>query len=123
MSKILLVDDDKAERARIRNALIKEGHEVFEANNGKDGLLALLADRQFDFLIADIMMPVMDGLELIHHARVRNPHLGIIAMSDCAAPRNLTLFDAAAELGANASIEKKNLPDLLELIATREGAA
>lgn len=119
MSKILLVDDDPVERTRLRTCLLGKGHEVVEAHGGKQGL-ELFLQQKFDCLITDLVMPVMDGIELIYRARMRDPHLSIIAISDCAPPGNSALFDAAAELGANASVEMRNFPDALELIASWE---
>lgn len=58
---ILVVEDSQDMRLYIRTILEAEYH-VIEAENGVDGLTAL-AENDVDFIIADLMMPVMDGLE------------------------------------------------------------
>lgn len=58
---ILVVEDNKDMRVYIRSIL--EGlYEVYEAQNGVEGL-TVLAENDIDFIICDLMMPVMDGLE------------------------------------------------------------
>jgi len=64
MFKILVVEDDKNLRKLIVTCLEKSNYTVFEARNGKEALE--LMDREFvDLIVTDIMMPQMDGYELI----------------------------------------------------------
>ena len=68
MSRILVVDDEPDQRFLLRRILQRAGHEVSEAN---DGAAALRAVRQSapDLVVTDVMMPVMDGVELIRCLR------------------------------------------------------
>ncbi|HYM24764.1 MAG TPA: sigma-54 dependent transcriptional regulator [Vicinamibacterales bacterium] len=61
---VLLVDDEEKLRKTLGRALRSDGHEVIEAAGGRQAL-KLLAERPFDVLLADNMMPGMTGLDLI----------------------------------------------------------
>ena len=68
MFKILIVEDDKELLRLFQHVLIRNGYEVAEARNGREAL-QLMADSYFDLVISDIMMPVMDGYELVRSLR------------------------------------------------------
>ncbi|MBD2436654.1 hybrid sensor histidine kinase/response regulator [Nostoc sp. FACHB-110] len=65
---ILMVDDRWENRTVITNLLQPLGFNVVEANNGKEGLEKALA-LQPNLVITDLLMPEMDGFELIQHLR------------------------------------------------------
>jgi len=60
--KVLVVDDESLSRKVVINILNKEGHNVFKAENGQEGVAVFERERP-DIVIMDIMMPVMDGYE------------------------------------------------------------
>ncbi len=66
MARILIIDDDVDVIEIIRYTIAQEGHELFEAKNGKEGLDMSIRERP-DIIVLDIMMPVMDGLTLNSH--------------------------------------------------------
>jgi CheY-like chemotaxis protein len=68
MARILVVDDEPDERFLVGRVLTREGHEVTVASNGAAALKAV-KERPPDLVVTDIMMPVMDGLELIRRLR------------------------------------------------------
>lgn len=68
MAKILTVDDSASMRAMVTFTLSEQGHEVAEAENGQVGL-EVAKSQQFDLVISDVNMPIMDGIELITHLR------------------------------------------------------
>ena len=68
MKRVLAVDDTITFRIMLANCLRKAGHEVIEAQDGKEALEKLLADPP-DIVITDLNMPVMNGLEFIEAAR------------------------------------------------------
>jgi CheY-like chemotaxis protein len=82
VSRILVVDDEPDQRFLLRRILQRAGHEVREAN---DGAAALQAVRESppDLVVTDVMMPVMDGVELIRCLRVdpATAHIPILAAS------------------------------------------
>jgi CheY-like chemotaxis protein len=66
--KVLVVDDDKLIRTGLADMLRGQQHEVFEAEDGKQGLEVALQQHP-DLIITDIMMPVMTGSEMITELR------------------------------------------------------
>lgn len=65
---ILLIEDDASIIDMLAGYLIKEGYTVRSANNGEEGL-ALFRSETFDLLVVDIMMPKLDGMEVIKTVR------------------------------------------------------
>ena len=78
MSKILIVDDEPAQRLLLRRIFERAGHEVADAGNGADALQAVGESRP-DLVVTDMMMPVMNGAELIRRLR-REPATADIAI-------------------------------------------
>ncbi len=68
--KVLIVDDDRVSLKLLRNYLEKWGYEVTQAENGAAGW-ALFQTDDFPLVIADWMMPEMDGVELVRHIRAQ----------------------------------------------------
>lgn len=68
MFKILIAEDDRELRQLFSHILIKNGYYVKGVSNGKEALECLEQD-YYDMIISDIMMPVMDGYELVHALR------------------------------------------------------
>lgn len=64
MARILLVDDVAAMRKALTDLLSKHGHQVTEAANGRMAR-DILTTYQFDLILSDIQMPVMDGVALL----------------------------------------------------------
>ena len=60
-TNILVVDDDKSIRNLIRVYLENEGFNIIEASNGAEALI-LIDQNEFDLVILDVMMPVLDGI-------------------------------------------------------------
>lgn len=69
MGYILVVDDDEDIRDCFRDFLEDEGYEVATAINGADALEVLQGREQPCLMLVDLLMPVMDGVELIHRVR------------------------------------------------------
>ena len=68
MTKILVAEDDALLRDVIYNILVLEGYEVFSTVNGRQAL-DLFVSVKPDLIVSDIMMPVMDGFELLEEVR------------------------------------------------------
>ncbi len=68
MLKILIVEDDRELRRLFSHVLIKNGYTVKEVANGKEAL-DTLENEYYDLIISDIMMPVMNGYELVRTLR------------------------------------------------------
>ena len=80
MSKILVVDDERAIRRALREILEFEGFEVDEAENGKDGLKMVKND-VYDIMFCDIKMPEMDGIEVLEGILKAKVDIPIIMIS------------------------------------------
>ncbi|MBI3453444.1 MAG: response regulator [Rhodospirillales bacterium] len=83
MARIILAEDDDAMRQFLSTALERAGHEVVSFPDGQTAL-AGLADHH-DLLIADIVMPGLDGVELARRARARAPSLRVMFITGFAA--------------------------------------
>ena len=78
--KILLVGDQKINRSALATLLVEEpGAEVHPCNNGIEGIKAF-RELDFDFLIVDIDMPHMDGIEMVKQVRETDKEVKIITM-------------------------------------------
>jgi DNA-binding NtrC family response regulator len=80
MATILVIDDQEPIRSLLRTALEGDGHEVLEASNGRLGL-ELYRERSADLIITDIVMPEMEGLEMMLVLTRNFPNVKVIAMS------------------------------------------
>ena len=80
MAAILVAEDEASVRAFVARALRHHGHEVCEAADGA-AALELLRDGEFDLLLTDIVMPVMDGIALALAAARDHPDLRILMMT------------------------------------------
>ncbi|MGM9601290.1 MAG: response regulator transcription factor [Faecousia sp.] len=68
MLKILIAEDDRELRQLFSHVLVKHGYTVKGVSDGKEALDAIDND-YFDLIISDIMMPVVDGYELVRQLR------------------------------------------------------
>jgi len=80
MAQILVVDDEPILRFLVARILHPLGYHLMEAEDGVEALL-ILNEQSFDLLITDMMMPRMDGVQLIEQVSRQFPRLPIILMS------------------------------------------
>lgn len=79
---ILLIDDETNLLRLLRRPLIKYGHSITEALNGKQGWeLFLEQPHKFDVIVTDIKMPVLDGVELLKRLREKEYDTPVIIMT------------------------------------------
>ena len=69
---ILIVDDEPLIRQALVRALSGEGYELIQAPGGQEAL-EILKSRAVDLILSDLVMPGMDGLELLRNARTVRP--------------------------------------------------
>ena len=88
MARILIAEDEDSVRALVARALSDDGHAVVESPDGAEALDALVREGgRFDLLLADIKMPVMDGIALALAVARDFPKLPIVMMTGYADQR------------------------------------
>lgn len=114
--RILVVDDDPMIVRLLRLNFEMDGYDVVEASNGKEALGAV-AEHKPDLVVCDVMMPVMDGLEVVERLRkdTKTASLPIVMLSAKAQEIDIQHGKGA---GATEYVTKPFDPDdLLELVA------
>jgi len=94
MSRILVVEDDRATRHLLGEVLKNAGHEVTTAKDGA-GALKEVEGGAFDLMLLDIWMPKMNGLEVLAHLKDVDPRPRIVVMTSDDTPE--TLLSAVRE--------------------------
>lgn len=88
MARILIADDEDAMRSLVARAIAMDGHDITTAEDGAEALEILTRDEgNFDLLLTDIKMPVMDGIALALAAARDFPNLKILLMTGFADQR------------------------------------
>jgi two-component system response regulator AtoC len=113
--KILIVDDDGSMRHMLSLILKREGYEVQAVGKGSEAL-NLVASESFDFILSDVVMPGMGGLELLQALKEKKVETTVIMMS---AYGNLGTAVEAMKRGAYDYISKPFRPDEV-LLALRK---
>jgi two-component system response regulator AtoC len=78
VSKILVVDDDRAVRYMLSELLVEEGYEVASAENGPAALAMLDG---VDVVLSDLVMPGMDGMSLLARLTAQAPDVPVILLT------------------------------------------
>jgi two-component system response regulator AtoC len=113
--RALVVDDEEAMRHMLSLILKREGYEVLTAASGKEAL-SKVESHLFDFILMDVVMPEMDGLELLGAIKDRKVETTVIMMS---AYGSLDTAVEAMKRGAYDYISKPFKPDEI-LLALRK---
>lgn len=100
--RILLVEDEDTLAMIIKDTLEAQGFEVSTANDGMEGLEAFFAQRP-DVLVADVMMPRMDGFELVRRIRRADQQTPVLFLTARSAINDVV---EGFELGANDYLKK-----------------
>lgn len=125
-SSVLVVDDVEANRDLLSRRLQRQGHDVVLAENGKQAI-ELVQKQEFDLILCDIMMPEMNGYQVLEYLKA-DPKLRYIPVIIVSAMSELDSIVRCIELGAedyllkpfnptilrarvNACLEKKRLRD------------
>lgn len=105
MKRILFVDDDRQFRAAQEEVLQGAGYEAVSVSNGKEAM-SMLEVADFDLLITDIIMPEMEGIELIREVNKTRPELKVIAISGGGRANPDDYLKIAQRLGVNEVLAK-----------------
>lgn len=116
MSKILVIDDERAIRSTLKEILEYENHEVDVAEDGIKGL-EMLEENNYEIVLCDIKMPKMDGIEVLEKIFEKEPDMSVIMISGHG---NVETAVEAIKKGAYDFIEKPL--DLNRLLVTIRNA-
>ena len=83
--RVLVIDDDEAVLASLKDSLIFLGHQVQAASGGKRGVeifcTAVLKSEPYDVVITDLNMPDLDGYEVVKQIKAESPATPVIILS------------------------------------------
>ena len=121
MATILIVDDDPQVCEVLEQILQNQGHRVYSALNGEEGI-SLYRQHLPELVFLDILMPQKEGLETILEIRQEFPNVKIIAMSAASEGAKIDLLELAQRLGAQYRMPKPfELKAVTELVNTALG--
>jgi len=80
MTRILIIEDERAIRIALEDDFIAEGYQVDSANTGNVGLQKG-SEQNYDIILLDIMLPEMDGFGVLKELRKRNVQTPIIMLT------------------------------------------
>lgn len=86
--RILITDDSRLLRKKLREELEKLGCEVIEAVNGREAITSVL-EQEPDGVILDIVMPVVGGIEALAFIREVAPDVPVVMLSSMGTPQKL----------------------------------
>ncbi len=112
MQRVLVIDDDPAITSALKRGLAYQGFAVDTALSGSEGLALALAQPP-DAVLLDVMMPVMDGYEVLHRLRAADEQLPVLMVTAKDAPTDQV---QGLERGADDYIVK---PFALEVLVAR----
>jgi len=112
---VLVIEDDNRIANLVDRALTEDGHRVTISDNGREGAEMLLSGK-FDAALLDILLPEMDGFEVLKQVRTKHCKTPILVLTAVdAVPKIVHAFD----LGADDYLVK---PFILEILLARVGA-
>ncbi|OPX23404.1 MAG: hypothetical protein B1H02_05035 [Candidatus Latescibacteria bacterium 4484_107] len=80
--RVLVVDDEEDIRYILREMLYAEGYEVVSARNGAEGIERVKAERsKFDLILIDLMMPEIDGIQVLRSVKQCDPDIGAVMIT------------------------------------------
>lgn len=105
MKRVLIIDDNAAIGEMIGRMLEGGAFQCVTLLSGED-LVGLLQRNRFDLVITDILMPDIEGIEIIREVRRNFPELPIVAMSGGGHSIGIDVLKSAQQLGARAVLPK-----------------
>lgn len=121
---VLIIDDDDFVRTLVIKLVKSFGYTSSCARDGQEALDLLGRMAPPDIIITDIVMPRMDGLEMLRELRGKYPDIKIIAVSGGGRSEQGDYLDLARRAGANEVVSKPlNPKDLKEILKKLSSAA
>lgn len=120
MATILIIDDSRFTRSNIAKSLKNSNYEVLEADNGVAGLDMIIKHKP-DFVITDLLMPEMDGFELLENLRSKGIAVPVIVMSaDIQETTRRRIMELGAKTLLNKPFQSTTLLETLQKLAASE---
>ena len=101
--KILVVDDESRMRKLVKDFLVKAGYDVIEAGDGEQAVDTFYAQKDIALIILDVMMPKMDGFEMVRRIRQTDKQTPVLFLTARSAINDVV---EGFELGANDYLKK-----------------
>lgn len=119
MPRILLVEDDGSLRRLLAEILTRAGHQVTEARDGQEAL-QLLPEAGPEVVITDLLMPEMDGIDLMLQLRERDSRTAVIVISGGGRVATEKYLQLTRELGEQCALLVKPFTsaELLQAVTT-----
>lgn len=105
MALILIIDDEPQIRSMLKLMLERDGYEVAEAPDGREGI-KIHRQNPADLIITDLIMPNKDGIGMIIELKKEFPDVKIIAMSGGGLNKPEGYLKGAKKLGAACTLTK-----------------
>ena len=112
MAKVLLVEDDELVRYSLTELLEEAGHQVLARENGYK-IIEFVESHPVDIVLTDIVMPEVDGMEVLTAMRKSFPDLPVVALSGGGRISGADYLQMAEVIGAKRTISKPVKPDVL----------
>jgi DNA-binding NtrC family response regulator len=116
VSRILVVDDERAIRIALRGLLTKEGHEVEEAESG-EAAVAAIGETRFDLVLTDLALGEVDGMAVMRASKAARPEVPVVLIT---AHGSEKVAVQAMKAGADDYVKKPFDIDELRLVIARE---
>lgn len=91
VTRILVVDDESYVRELLERVLQRRGHEVHLAADG-EAALELLAKNTYDLVVTDVVMPGIDGFDLLRRVKATYPGVTVIVLTGYARKQSISDF-------------------------------
>lgn len=113
--RILVVDDEPSIRQLCVEVLEQEGYRVFQTDRG-EAACGLLTEQPFALIVTDLLLPDMDGLEVLRRARMADPTVTGVIITGYGTLENAI---DALQVGARGFVLKPFAPDELARVVTQ----
>lgn len=110
MTKLIIVDDSKTARQKIKNDFAGRDFEIIEARDGLEGIAKIEADPDIKFVICDVNMPNMNGLAMCEKLAESGVRLTIIMLTT---ESSVEMIDRGRKAGVKAWVTKPYNPEKL----------
>ena len=115
MARVFLIEDDPVIREMLADALRDAGHTVATAANGWEALKDF-RPAEHELVITDVLMPHVDGVDILRILRRETPRIPVVAISGSFGRGDGELLQAMMNLGATGVLRKPFSPQ--QLVAT-----